>query len=174
MKSFGVMLLLVMASFLMAESVAGVKWTAPAGWKSQGDRPMRAATYLIPAANGDTAGAECAVYFFGAGQGGSVEANLDRWKNQVTTPDGKPAAAKIAQRTIHGLAVATIDTSGDYSGMGGPTAASPSVAKNYRLLGAIIEAPSGRVFVKLAGPAKTVAAAHADFERMLGSLEKEK
>jgi len=44
------------------------------------------------------------VYFFGAGQGGSVEANLDRWKGQMLTPGGKPADAKIAKRTIHGLA----------------------------------------------------------------------
>jgi len=40
---------------------------------------MRAATYTIVPAAGDTASAECVVYFFGAGQGGSVEANLDRW-----------------------------------------------------------------------------------------------
>ena len=173
MRILSVILLLVAS--LLGESVAGLKWTAPAGWKSEAPRPMRAATYTLPPAEGDSAGAECAVYFFGPGQGGSVEANLDRWKGQMTGPDGKPAPAKISERTIHELPVTTIDTSGDYSGMGGPTMTpkSRSVAKNYRLLGAIIEGPGGTVFVKLTGPAKTVAARRSEFEQLLGSFAKE-
>ena len=115
-----VWVVLILVASLFAESVAGLKWTAPTGWKAEeGTRPMRAATYSIAPTAGDTANAECVVYFFGNGQGGSVEANLDRWKGQVLGPDGKPAEAKIAKKTIHGLAVTTIDTSGDYGGMGG-------------------------------------------------------
>ncbi len=165
---------LVLSASLSAESAAGVKWTAPPGWKTEATRPMRVVTYVVPPAGADTANAECAVYFFGPGQGGSVAANLDRWKGQLTAADGKPAAAKIAKRTIHQIPVTTIDSSGDYSGMGGPMAGTSSVAKNYRLLGAIIEAPAGSVFIKFTGPAKTVAAHQADFEQMLNSLEKEK
>lgn len=134
---------------------------------------MRAATYIISPAAGDTASAECAVYFFGPGQGGNVESNLERWKGQVVGSDGKPADAKIAKRTIHGLAVTTIDSSGAYTGMGGPMAASKSVQSNYRLLGAIIEGPGGNVFIKLTGPAKTVASSQAEFEKLLDSFEKE-
>jgi hypothetical protein len=114
------------------------------------------------------------VYFFGPGQGGSVEANIGRWKGQITGPDGKPANAKIAKRTIHQLPVTTIDSTGDYTGMGGPMAASGSVAKNYRLLGAIIEGPAGNVFIKLTGPARTVGVAQSGFEQLLNSFEKEK
>ena len=134
---------------------------------------MRAASYAIPAANGDTAGGECAVYFFGSGQGGSVEANIERWKGQITGPDGKPANAKVAKRTIHQLPVTTIDSTGDYTGMGGPMS-SGAVVKNYRLLGAIIEGPAGNVFIKLTGPAKTVGAAQPGFEQLLNSFEKER
>lgn len=134
---------------------------------------MRAATYIIPPAAGDTASAECAVYFFGTGQGGTVESNLERWKGQGVGPDGKAADAKIAKRTIHGLAMTTLDTSGDYTGMGGPMAASKSVQSNYRLLGAIIVGPDGNVFIKLTGPAKTVAASQAEFEKLLNSFDRE-
>lgn len=165
---------MLLATSLLAESVAGLKWTAPAGWEAGAPRPMRAASYTISPANGDTAAAECAIYFFGPGQGGSVDANIDRWKGQVSGADGKPANAKIAKRTIHGLSVTTIDTSGDYAGMGGPMMASKSVEKNYRLLGAIIEGPGGNVFVKFTGPAKTVAARQVEFEKLLNSFEKEK
>jgi len=134
---------------------------------------MRAATYTVPSSDPDAANAECAVYFFGSGQGGSVEANLDRWKGQLVGADGQPAAAKIAKRTVHGLRVTTIDSSGEYSGMGGPMAATKSVQRNYRLLGAIIEGPGGNVFVKFTGPAKTITAHQAEFEQLLNSFDKE-
>jgi hypothetical protein len=166
--------ILLLAASLLAESVAGLKWTPPTGWKSEAPRPMRAATYTVPSTGGDAANAECVVYFFGAGQGGSVEANLDRWKGQILGSDGKPADAKIAKRTVHDLAVTTIDSSGDYTGMGGPMAAAKSVQSHYRLLGAIIEGPGGNVFLKFTGPAKTIAARQAEFEQLLNSFDKEK
>ena len=159
---------------LLAESAAGVRWTAPAGWTNEGTRPMRAATYRIAAAAGDRANAECGVYFFGAGQGGTVEANLERWKSQFTDPNGKVAPAQIAKRTVHGLTVTTIDTAGEYSGMGGPMAASSSTVPGYRLLGAIVTASGGNIFVKLTGPAKTIAANQQKFEQMLASFQPDK
>jgi hypothetical protein len=159
---------------LLAESAAGLKWSAPAGWKNEGSRPMRAATYTVGPVSGDTEGAECGVYFFGPGQGGTVEANLDRWKAQITGANGKPADAQIQKRTIHGLNVTAIDSSGAYSGMGGPMAQPQAGKPGYRLLGAIVEGPGGNIFVKFAGPAKTIAANKPKFEAMLNSFEKEK
>jgi hypothetical protein len=148
-------LLLAALAFLNAQSAAGLKWTVPAGWKTEAAaRPMRAATYAID-------GAECGVYFFGQGQGGSVEANLERWKNQFGS-----VIAKTAKRTIHGLPVTTIDASGNYTGMG----ESPKPA--YRLLGAIVEGPGGNVFFKFTGPEKIIAANQAKFEQLLNSVTK--
>lgn len=158
----------------LAESAAGVHWTAPAGWKAEAPQPMRAATYTIMAVPGDKANAECGVYFFGAGQGGSVEANMERWKGQFRGADGKPAVAKVAKRTIsRGITITTIDTSGDYSGLGGPLSSGHSVP-GYRLLGAVVEAPGGNVFVKFTGPAKTIAANQAKFEQLLSSFQPDK
>lgn len=164
---FSTALVLLGASLLAADSGAGVRWTMPAGWKAEAERPMRLATYTIPA------GAECGVYFFGSGQGGSVEANMDRWIGQFLQADGKPSktAAKIVKRTIHGWPVTTVDVSGAYTGMGGPTAPSGAPAMpGYRLLGAIVEGPQGSIFFKFTGPAKTVAANQAAFDKMLDSL----
>ena len=167
-------LLFALAIPLLADSVAGLKWTAPDGWKSQGPRPMRAATYMVPPAAGDSESAECAVYFFGAGQGGSIEANLDRWKGQMLGPSGQPADAKVEKRTINGFPVTTIASAGEYTGMGGPMAASKSKQSGYRLLGAIVEGPGGNVFLKFTGPAKTVTASQPKFELLLKSFQKEK
>ena len=158
---------------LLADSAAGVRWTAPGGWTNEGARPMRAATYVIAPTSGDKASAECGVYFFGAGQGGTVEANVERWKGQFKGPDGKPALAKLAKRTVHGLAITTIDVSGEYSGMGGPMAAARGVA-DYRLMGAIVEGPGGNLFVKFTGPAKTIAANQQKFEQLVASFQADK
>jgi len=65
---------------------------------------MRAAQYTV----GD---AECVVYFFGPGQGGTVEANIARWSGQFAAPDGKPAAAKVTKSNVHGLPVTRMDIS---------------------------------------------------------------
>lgn len=164
---------LCLIAVLSAESAAGLRWTAPAGWKNEGSRPMRAATYSIAAEPGDRDPGECVVYFFGAGQGGGVEANLERWKGQFRGPGGKPAEAQIAKRTIKGLAATTIDISGEYSGMGGPMAAEKTSKQGYRMLGAIVEGPGGNLFVKFTGPVKTVTAQKRNFEQLLSSFEKE-
>lgn len=121
---------------------------------------MRLGTYTV------ASGAECGVYYFGQGQGGSVEANVDRWIGQFLQADGKSskAAAKIAKRTVHGLPVTTVDVSGAYTGMGGPAVA------GYRLLGAIVEGAQGTIFFKFVGPAKTIAQNQAAFDKMIASL----
>jgi hypothetical protein len=159
---------------LLAESAGGVRWTAPDGWKNEGAQPMRAATYKIAPAPGDLVGAECGVYFFGAGQGGSVDANIERWKAQFQGPDGKSAPAKVATRKAGALNLTTIETAGTYSGMGGPMAPSNGRVPGYRLLGAIVEGPGGNMFVKLTGPAKTIAANQQKFEQLLASFQLDK
>jgi hypothetical protein len=158
---------LLFGAILLADSGAGVRWTMPANWKAEAERPMRLATYTV------TPGAECGVYFFGPGQGGSVDANFDRWIGQFLQADGKPskAAATVAKRTIHGWPLSTVDVSGAYTGMGGPTAQQGPAVSGYRLLGAIVEGPQGSIFFKFTGPAKTVAANRAAFDKMLESLE---
>jgi hypothetical protein len=168
-----VTLLAVSAASVFAETAAGLSWTAPAGWKAEGARPMRAATYSIPLAAGDQGIAECVVNFFGSGQGGGVEANIERWRGQVLGADGKPAAARIDKRTGRGVPITLIDSSGTYTGMGGPMMAGKPVP-GFRLIGAIVEGPGGSVFFKLTGPAKTIAAQQKNFEQLLASIHVEK
>jgi hypothetical protein len=162
------------SAILLAESAAGVRWTAPAGWKAEAARPMRAATYSIPLAAGDQGIAECVVNYFGPGQGGGVDANVERWRGQVQGSDGKPAPAKIDKRTVRGISITTIDASGAYTGMGGPMMAGSKPVAGYRLIGAIVEGPGGSVFFKLTGPAKTIAAQQKNFEQLLASIQPDK
>jgi hypothetical protein len=149
----------------------GIAWTVPTGWEPGPEHQMRIATYRIHAIAGDPEDAECAVYFFGTGQGGTVEANLDRWKSQFTGPNGQaPVPAEITKKVIGGLTTSTLAVSGTYSGAGGMTGQASASKPNYRMRAAIIEAPQGLVFFKLTGPLNTVAAAENDFNALLGSV----
>ena len=156
---------------LLAESAGGIRWTAPVGWKVGAARAMRAATYSISPVAGDQGITECVVNYFGPGQGGGVEANIERWKGQVQGPDGKPAPATVEKRTVRGMPIVVVDSSGAYTGMGGPMMASAKPVPGYRLLGAIVEGPRGSLFFKLAGPARTIAEHKKNFDQLLASIQ---
>jgi hypothetical protein len=161
------------ASDLPMPPQSAAKWDAPKAWKLGPEKPMRSATYLIPAASGDAEGGECAVF---ANIGGGVQANVDRWIGQFKQADGSDskAKAKTEKKTVSGLPATLIDLTGTFNGGGAmmnPGAPPPAEKTGYRLLGAIVEAPSGPLYFKLTGPAKTVAAAQTDFMAMLNSLK---
>jgi hypothetical protein len=167
------LLLLAVASPAQSEQAAGLSWTAPKAWTSQGERPMRAATYTIPAAKGDPEPAELAVFFFGQGQGGPADANVKRWIDQFRKADGGSAenVATVKKETLAGLPATSLDVKGTYLG-GGPQMGSGAPKAGYRLLGAIVEGPGGNLYFKLTGPEKTVAEAAKPFRKLLEGITK--
>jgi hypothetical protein len=165
------LLLLALSGLVWAENAGGIKWTPPGVWKTQPERPMRAATYTVPAAGGDAEPGEFAVFYFGPGQGGGTQANLDRWQAQFSE---KAGPAKTAQTRVEGMTVTTIDLSGTYQLAPNPMAQQRVAKPGFRLLGAVVEAPEGAVFFKFTGPAKTVAANEAAFKALLNGIKKEK
>ena len=131
----------------------------PEGWTvEKPTSEMRFAQYKLPKAEGDSDDALLVVFYFGKGQGGTPEANIERWINQVKQPDGSPSKdkAKLGTMTVNGLAVSTVDVLGTYSGGMSQDSAPKDAAAIYRLRGAIIETPNGSYFAKLTGPQKTV------------------
>jgi hypothetical protein len=169
------LLTLVLAGFaLSADTAGGIKWTAPPAWKAQAQRPMRAATYTVPRAAGDPEDGEVAVFYFGPGQGGGVDANIKRWIGQFDAPGGGPAdkLAKTSKATVNGLPVTRIDLAGTYKASAGPMMQPGPPKTGYRLLGAIAEGSQGAVFFKFTGPAKTVAAHQANFETLIKSVSR--
>jgi hypothetical protein len=151
---------------------------APAGWlEEKPNSNMRVAQYKLPKAEGDSADAELVVYYFGQGQGGSTQANIDRWLNQMQQADGSPSKekAKIEKTTVNGMAVTTVDVLGKYNGgMASPGAspgATPVDMSDYRMRAAIIETPKGSYFVKLTGPQKTVSRWDQAYTDYINSFE---
>ena len=163
-------LLLALTSHMLA---AGLTFTAPAAWKPVATTSsMRVAQYAVPRVPGDTVDAELLVYYFG-GSGGTVDANIERWIGQMQQPDGRPssAVAKRQSRTVNGLKVTLVDVPGTYIAEMTPGASQRHNSPNFHLRAAVIETSNGPYFIKLTGPAKTVAASETAFESFLASVK---
>lgn len=154
----------------MAESAAGIQWKAPATWKVQPQRPMRAATYTVPPAAGDSEAGELAVFYFGPDQGGTVQANITRWEAQFPQKTSPP---KTTKSTAAGLAVTTVEVAGTYAWSPSPMSPEKVMKPNFRMVGVIVQAPQGPVFFKFTAPAKTVAANQSAMQSMIQSIVKE-
>jgi hypothetical protein len=145
---------------MAAAGDAPLDWKVPPKWQLlPSTSKMRLATYRVPRAPGDTQDAELSV----VQAGGSVDANAQRWVGQFDEESQK--TAKRSTRKVGALDLTIVEVEGTYSGMG------ESTSPGWGLLGAIVAMPSLPCFFKLTGPAKTVAAARADFDAMMASLK---
>lgn len=143
----------------------GAAFTLPAAWQREQPRSsMRLAQATIPGEGGP---AQLTVFHFGAGGGGGVDANLDRWQGQIELAGAAPSRETFAADPFR---VTWMDVAGTLkpSTIGvGPTTPQP----NSRLLGAVVEGAGGPWFFKIVGPDATVAAARDDFLALLRSAE---
>lgn len=144
----------------------GAVFTLPAGWIAEApSSSMRLAQARIPGAAGE---GQLTVFYFGAGGGGGVEANIQRWLDQV---DPDPDAEALRDTfDVGGFRVTWVDVAGTLkpSTMGtGPTTPQPG----SRLLAGIIEGGQGPWYFKATGPAETLLAEREAFLGMLRSVE---
>ena len=146
----------------------GLAWTKPKRWVQAPDRAMRVMTYSIPAIAGDGEDGECAVFYFGPHQGGTVDANISRWADQFENP-GK---AERSERETAGMKLHYVHVDGTYLAPAGPMMQSQGKKQAYALLGAIVDGPQGAVFFKFTGPRKTVTAASKEFDSLIASIHK--
>jgi len=157
-----------------ASSEGELKYKIPDGWVVEHPTSsMRAAQYKLPKADGDTEDANLVLYYFGQGQGGSTEANIDRWINQMQQPDGRPSRekAKSETMTVNGLKVTVVDVAGTYAAEMSPGSGTFTNNPNYRLHAAVVETPKGSYYVKLVGPEKTVTRWDKAFTNYIKSFE---
>jgi hypothetical protein len=142
-----------------ANAAGELRYKAPDDWvKEQTTSKMRVAQYTLPKTDGDPADASLVIYYFGSTQGGAVQANIDRWVNQMQQPDGSASKdkAKTETSTVNGLKVTSVDVSGTYTAEMAPGSGSAHNDANYRMRAAVIETPKGNYFLKLVGPTKTM------------------
>jgi hypothetical protein len=169
-KGFGFSV--VAAATFIAAAGATLKFDAPQGWVSKTPASsMRVAEFTLPKTTGDAEDATLGIFFFG-GQGGNVQANLERWIGQMTQTDGRASkdVAKTTNFTSRGLAISLVDLSGTYVAEVTPGSAERFNKPGFRLRAAVVETKEGPYFVKLTGPEKTVARWDDAFMTFLKSL----
>lgn len=110
------------------------------------------AEFTLPKAEGDERNGRLTVLK----AGGTVAANIERWRHQFEELKEKP----VEELHVSGTKVTLVDLSGTYKEYRGVR--QPVIKRTgYRMLGAIISKPDGLWFVKGYGPEKTMAR-HAD------------
>jgi hypothetical protein len=136
----------------------------PDSWQRQMPaNPMRLDQAVIPGSAGQ---GELIVFFFGSGTGGSAEANLQRWIDQM---ESNQSPVRESFETGE-LSVRLVDISGTLlpSTMGsGPDQPVP----NSRMFAAVVEGEGGPWFFKATGPEATMAENRGAFVGMLRNLE---
>lgn len=155
--------------------VAGLGWNIPESWMTGKKRTMRVATYVVPAVSGDSENGECAVFYFGSGQGGTIQANVDRWLKQFEQPDGKSSeeVAITQNLEVDGMKVTTLEVGGTYTAGMAPRTGAGTRKQDFHLLAAIVEGPEGAVFFKFTGPEQTVKGQRAGFDQLIRSVHRE-
>jgi hypothetical protein len=157
-----------------SQSTGELKYKVPDGWiVEKPTSAMRAAQYRLPKAEADTEDAILVLYYFGQGQGGSAEANIDRWINQMQQADGHPSKenAKTEALIVNGLKVTTVDVAGTYTAEMSPGSGTFNNKAGYRLRAAVVETPKGSYYVKLIGPEKTVGKWDEAYSKYVKSFE---
>ena len=140
--------------------VAGKTFEVPVTWKVENPRSrMRKAQYK-------TGKTEIVVFYFGAGQGGGVEANVSRWLSQFKEPKDK-LSAKVEKVEIKKSKVTTVSARGTY--MSGPPFGQKVPVPGHALRGAIIECNGGPIFIKMTGPKDEVLSTSKDFDKTVRS-----
>jgi hypothetical protein len=140
-----------------------IQLTAPAAWQSK--QPATRIVdfeFAIPASAEDEADGRLTIM----GAGGSVEQNIERWNGQFA----RQTKSSAKQVKVAGVDVHLVDISGVYKDSKGPFAP-VELREDYRMLGAIIATEKlGKYFLKLYGPAKTIADNEQAFLAMVESL----
>lgn len=136
-------------------------WTAPESWTQAADKPMRIVTFTM----GDSGKSECYVTSL-SGPAGGVEANINRWRQQMgQAPLDGPALAELPALTILGRPSPTIEISGNFTDMDGQG------GDAFALLGAICPLGDETLFVKMTGPASEIEANKDEFAAFCESLQ---
>lgn len=146
----------------------GILIDLPDAWQEQTpESGMRLAQAAIPGPGGP---GQLAVFYFGEGGGGGVEANIERWIGMMELAPGTQPRRETFES--NGLRITWLEVAGTMmpSQMGmGPAEPTP----NMRMLAAVIEGPRGPWFFRANGPDATLASQRDAFMGMLKSLRPE-
>lgn len=150
----------------------GHEANAPAAWTMVPPATDKRLAQFKITTPGEGMTAEVIVYYFGKGEGGSAEANIERWQGQFVGTESRPVTPAVNRFQSNGMAVTTAELHGAYArGIGvGPV----GVPKpDQTLLAAVVETPEGNLIIQLHGKAASVSAQKEAFLAFVRSIRGE-
>jgi hypothetical protein len=144
-------------------SVSNLTFNVGEPWKVvPTSSPMRKGTVEATVEGSDVA-VQAVFYYFGPGQGGDVEANIQRWLGQF---DGEPKSSRD-ELEAGDAKISIVDATGTY--MDGPPFGAKTPKPGHALLGAIVPAADANVFIKLTGPEEVIGKLKDAFRTLVSS-----
>ncbi len=120
-------------------------------------------------ADAAASGAEVIVFYFGPGEGGTPQANIERWRGQFIGANHTPVTPAIERFKSHGMETTTAELRGTYArGIGVGPVGTPK--PDQTLLAAVIESPKGNLILQLFGDSATVARERDGFLAFVRSI----
>lgn len=142
---------------------------APSSWEEREPSSGMRLAELVTDPEAGEEGPQVVVFYFGEGQGGSVEANIERWQSQFTAPGGGPVEPRVEMIDDATFPTTVARFEGAYDrGIGMGTGGEPE--PDQALDAAVVETPSGNFFVQIFGPRDAVAEEREAFERFVESI----
>jgi hypothetical protein len=151
-------------------AVGGLTFKAAAPWQVKKEpRRMSAGGLTIPGKD-KAPGIEADFYHFGAGGGGGIEANVQRWQKQFEPgDDGKLPEPKREEVAIGGRKVLFVTFKGTFLS-GSVMDAKRTPMPGYTMTGVIVPSEeTGDIFIKISGPDAPMAAAQEDIKKLVSS-----
>lgn len=150
----------------------GLEAHAPAAWTMVPPATDKRLVQFKITTPGEGMTAEVIVYYFGKGDGGTAEANIERWQGQFVGTKDHPVIPTVNRFESNGMTVTTAELHGAYArGIGvGPV----GVPKpDQTLLAAVVETPEGNLIIQLHGKAASVSAQKESFLSFVRSIRGE-
>lgn len=148
-------------------TISGITFTPSADWTSTPPSSSMRAAELAITPEGAAAPVTAVFYYFGPGQGGSVDDNVARWIGQF---EGEPVKETKEHKFDGDKTVTIVTAKGTYmESMGGPFSGDKTPRPGYALLGAIVPGNDAHIYIKLTGPEKDVLAIAEKFTALATS-----
>jgi hypothetical protein len=136
-------------------------WSVPPGWRESAPTPMRQANFAVDGAPD----LECYLTVLPGG-GGGIDANLARWRKQMSVGDEAPDDhVQAMQRPVLGQPATWVEYRGTYRGMGGEVERAGSM-----LIGVALLYEGDGVFWKMVGPQAAVEGERERFRALVESM----
>ncbi|CAN5431993.1 hypothetical protein BH23VER1_BH23VER1_03060 [soil metagenome] len=144
--------------------VGGLVFTAAAPWSAKPEpRPMSQASLTYTSTGEGIDPLEADFYYFGAGQGGTAEANVARWKGQFQgEPQLETEILKFGDKEV-----TLVHITGTY--LSGAMFGPKTPLDKHALLGVIAPGKDAPVFIKMTGTEESVAGAKDALEKLVAS-----